>query len=188
MIVDYRTKVTAKRDSIQIPANTKFASIRFGFGGSEGVTSKGKNYLLIKKNASLRLEENVRIAEGFSLRIENGSTLRIGKNFYANKNLFISCSNGIDIEDQVLVGWNVEIRDSDGHNVYYSDKNTTSYKQVKIGRHVWIAAYSLIMGNTEIGNESVVSIRSITNKKYEDHCLLAGSPAREIRKIEYWKN
>ena len=107
-----------------------------------------------------------------------------------HKNLFLSATNKIVIQDNVLLGWNVEIRDNDGHKILYDKESSfvqNSTKKVIIREKVWISSNVLIMGNTDIGANSVVGVRSMTNKVYPSHSLIAGSPGRIIRKIYDWE-
>jgi acetyltransferase-like isoleucine patch superfamily enzyme len=185
ILIHYKTKFNVAKNSIKLK-EFKSLGIRFGFGGSEGVHSRSSNYLIVREGSNLVLHSNVRIAAGFSIRIENNSTLELGDNFYANKNLFTSCSNGILIDSDVLIGWGVEIRDADGHKVYY-DGAINALKKVKIEKNVWITSYCLVLGNTHIKNNSVVAMRSLTNKEFEENTLIAGMPAKKIKTITGWE-
>lgn len=43
---------------------------------------------------------------------------RLGNDFYANRNLTIQCEKQILFGDNDLLGWNVSVRDTDGHRIY----------------------------------------------------------------------
>ena len=187
VLISPHTKVSAKKGSIIIPNDAKYKHIMLGFGGSKGVESNKKNSLILSDKTKLIFLGQSYISSGFSIRLDNSAEVVVGKNFNSNKNLFLSSSNKIEIGNNVLLGWNVEIRDSDGHTIIYNNDITdTSNKQVFIGDDVWIASQVLILGKSYISENSVVGIRSMTNKKFESHSLIAGSPARKIKTIQGW--
>lgn len=57
-------------------------------------------------------------SEGISIRIGPNGTLNIGNNFAANKKCSLICDGDMKMGNDVLLGWKVNIRDSDGHVVY----------------------------------------------------------------------
>jgi len=115
--------------------------------------------------------------------------LIFGKNFCANRNTFISCSKQIVFGDDVLLGWNVSIRDSDGHTLITDGKPHIKRKPVIVGNHVWVCAHSHILKGTVIGSNSVVGYGSImTNGSNEDNVLWAGIPATILRRNIDWTN
>jgi acetyltransferase-like isoleucine patch superfamily enzyme len=126
------------------------------------------------------------ISKGSSIRV-SGGRLTIGNNFYMNKNCFISCSEKISIGENVLLGWNVNIRDSDGHEIIYNGESKKSIKPVIIGNHVWIASFSDILKGVFLPNDSVIGYRSCVTKGFgESHCLIVGCPAKVVRKNIDW--
>lgn len=187
LLVSSSTKVKAKKGSIDISETVSKRRVKLGFSGSEGVAESSKGSLIINGSGKLIFKGNASIAKGFSIRIEDNGVLSIGDNFCANKNIFISASNEITIGDDVVIGWNAEIRDSNGHTIVYENNiSSVNNKNVYIGNDVWLASYTLIMGNSHISSNSVVGMRSMTNKKFEGNSLIAGSPAVKIKSIVGW--
>ena len=92
----------------------------------------------------------------------------------------------------MLLGWNVNVRDSDGHNIEYDMASTLIQPNIKepqctIGNHVWLASYVDILRGVGISDESVVAYRSCVTKSFNDEaCLIAGYPAKVIRKNIKW--
>lgn len=52
------------------------------------------------------------------IRVARNGSLNIGKNFVVNKNSSISCCGNITIGEEVLLGWKVNIKNSDWHTFY----------------------------------------------------------------------
>jgi putative colanic acid biosynthesis acetyltransferase WcaF len=64
--------------------------------------------------------------------------------------------------------------DSPIHEVHGGD--------VTIGHHVWIASGVTILPNVNIGNGAVIASASVVHKDVEELSIVAGNPAKEIRK------
>jgi acetyltransferase-like isoleucine patch superfamily enzyme len=52
----------------------------------------------------------------------------------------------------------------------------------KIGRDVWIGANAVILGGVTIGEGAVVAAGAVVNQDVEPGAVVAGVPARKIRK------
>lgn len=53
-----------------------------------------------------------------------------------------------------------------------------------IGNDVYISAGARIIGNTHIGNNVIIGANAVVNKDVEDNTIVAGVPAKVIRKID----
>lgn len=115
--------------------------------------------------------------------------LEIGQDFYCNKNCTISCNDRIHIGDQVLLGWDVELLDSDNHRVIHHNKAEASgHGPITIGNHVWVAAASHILKNSTIPDGSVVAYHSLVTKRFEGkNLLLGGCPAKVLEEQIEWE-
>lgn len=142
------------------------------------------SYLKVGKKAALIFEGTAEIARGSSVRIDGG-TLYIGNNFSCNKNCFISCNENVEIGSDVLLGWNIAIRDGDGHTVYPQNSNSHS---IKIGDNVWIASFVHIMKGVCIPNGSVIGYGSLCTRKFsEENTLIVGCPAGVKKENIRWE-
>ncbi len=81
-----------------------------------------------------------------------------------------------------MLGWDVNIRDSDGHYIIEKGQKKQIIKPVTIGNHVWICSHAHILKGVVIGNDSVISYGSIVLGKFNSNNLLIGGiPAKIIR-------
>lgn len=191
VFISYRTKVIGmKRGSILIKEQVKPCMFKFGFGGSIGVPSSGRSSLIIKDDSRIILMGTTRWGEGSTIRVENSAELILGNNVRGTKNIEIYCSESIVFGDDVLIGWNVVFRDSDGHtiiNIESGEKNKDK-KNIKIGSHVWIAANTDILKGSTIPNGCVVGYRSCVLKAFEtENVLIAGYPAKILKENIKWE-
>ena len=191
VLVSYKTKLKGiKKNKIIIDAPIKFGLIRIGFGGIDAIMENNCSFFRIDDTGKIIFKGKCLFSSGVSLRISNDSTLTFGDNFSANKNFTISCDNVTTIGNDVLIGWNVNIRNSDGHHIYdtVTKLNNPIVKPVTIGNHVWITSNVDILKGSEIPDNCVVAYRSCVLSKFTTpHCIIGGYPAKVLRENISWK-
>ena len=188
IFVGYKTKIDKLSRKIEFGCEPKPFMIRIGWGGTEGRECGKKNYLLLNENASLKFNGRCTMSSGLSLSLDKGR-LEIGDNFFCNKNCTISCNDRITIGDNVLMGWNVEILDSDNHKIVHRKKmESVTQGSIFIGNHVWVSAYAHILKNSSIPEGSVVAYHSVVTKKFDgEKLLIGGYPAKIISDGVEWE-
>ncbi len=118
-------------------------------------------------------------------------------NLHINKNISIIGSeinlrtnhSQIDIGEDCMLSNNVTIMSGDGHLII--DKTTHQPIHTngfcKVGNHVWIGKDSTICKNTVIPDGCVIGTNSVVTKKFkEQNSVIAGIPAKVIRKNIEW--
>jgi len=175
----YKNSINIESDKI------KFFMIKIGFGGSNAIREKkGIIYLNKKKGGKLIFKGSAKFSTGITLYNNTGIT-SFGNNFSANKNLFISCDNKITFGENCLLGWDVTIRDSDGHTILPEKE---SFKEILIGNHVWICAKVDILKGNVIGDNCIIAYNScLTGFKCENNNLIGGYPAKLLKNNINWK-
>ena len=53
-----------------------------------------------------------------------------------------------------------------------------------IGDDVYISAGARVIGKIHVGNNVIIGANAVVNKDVEDNCIVAGVPARVIRKVD----
>lgn len=161
--------------------------IKIGIGGSNAIKNS-KSLLFLSKNnkGEIYFKEKAKFSNGITLYV-NGGKIEFGNDFSCNKNCFISSDNKIIFGDDVLIGWNVTIRDSDGHKILYKNKKERENKVI-FGNHVWICSCVDVLKNTNIGDDCVIGYKSlVTNLEVENNKLVAGMPAKIIKENINWE-
>jgi acetyltransferase-like isoleucine patch superfamily enzyme len=111
------------------------------------------------------------------------SIIKFGKNVRINNNCsFISERKGINIGDNVLIGTNVEIIDSDFHNLDPNSrlKGIPKSDKVLIENNVFIGSNVKIMKGVTVGENSVIANSSVVIKSIVKNTIVGGNPAKII--------
>ena len=187
LFIGYKTHIDKLSRNITFGCEPTTFMVRIGWGGTEGRETGKRNFLHLNENASIQFNGRCTMSSGISLILDLGK-LEIGENFYCNKNCTISCNDCIVIGDHALFGWNVELLDSDNHKVIHQKKpEARNHGPIKIGNHVWVAAFSHILKNSTIPDGSIVAYHSVVTSQFEgEKLLLGGFPAKVIEEQIEW--
>lgn len=112
-----------------------------------------------------------------------GRHLRIGKNVFINGGATFVDLGGIEIADRALIGPNATII-SVNHPLEPARRRGVELKPVKIGKNAWLGANSTILPGVTVGENAVVAAGAVVSHDVPANTVVAGVPAREIKKIE----
>ena len=95
----------------------------------------------------------------------------------------------IEIGDNCSFGWNVTIKNCDGHYIVSDGELLNNKGDIHIGKHCWLCAESSVLKNGYLGDDCVLAYKSILTKKVSEQsgCLYAGSPAKIIKEKITWQ-
>jgi serine acetyltransferase len=111
--------------------------------------------------------------------------LRIGDRCAIGRGSHIVGHLSIEIGDDVFTGPYVYITDQ---NHGYEDPDVPIGRQwprnngVRIGSGSWLGAGAVILPGAQIGRNVVVAAGSVVRGEFPDHCVIAGMPARIVRR------
>ena len=117
-------------------------------------------------------------------RCDYGFRIEVGENFFANYNFIVLDGNYVRIGDNVWIAPNVGIY-SAGHPLDVDDR-VAGWEYafpVTIGNNVWIGGSVSIIGGVTIGDNAVVAAGSVVIRDVPADTLVAGNPARVVRRI-----
>ncbi len=122
-----------------------------------------------------------------SLFVGKNGKLIIGKNV-AMSSTAIVCREYIEIGNNVYLGGNVVIYDTDFHSLQPDDRldskldvSNARTAPVIIGNNVFIGAHSTILKGVNIGNNTVIGACSVVTHDIPANEIWAGNPAQRIR-------
>lgn len=181
----------------------KMTKVQYG----KNLLLKGMPIVFNKKGATIEIGENVTINSSFlsnlvglysrtiivtrthRAEIKIGDHVGIsGATIYARKKICIG--------DNTLIGGNAKIIDNDFHPIdsnlrleqIYADHpgeltDIIPTKEVIIGKNCFIGCNSIILKGTVLGDNCVVGAGAVVSGRFEDNCIIAGNPAKVIKKL-----
>ena len=118
-----------------------------------------------------------------------GAVIKIGNNVGISHTA-ITATQSVEIGDDVLIGSNCMIADTDFHPLDAdirrecpNDLTKTKSAPIKIEKDVFIGARSIILKGVTIGEGSIVGAGSVVTKDIPANEIWAGNPAKFIKKI-----
>lgn len=184
IIVSYRTKFLKLKGSIKIKGKIKTGMIRIGICGSG--TASYIPTILELYNGEIIFDEHAYIGGG--CQICNSGKMEIGNNVSFTGECHIICKKHIAIGSNSMISWNTQIMDTDSHFIYEDNNIINADDEIIIGNKVWISSNTNILKGTVIGNNNIVASGSIiTNKFYENNCILTGMPIKVLKRNIKWE-
>lgn len=112
--------------------------------------------------------------------------ITFGNNININNSFSIVSENEILIMDDVLIGYNCTISDSNFHNLEIEKRKRTDPepKKVVIGNNVFIGNNVTLLKGVEIGDNCVVASGAIVTKSFPENVVIGGCPAEIINKLD----
>lgn len=107
--------------------------------------------------------------------------LRVGDRVFINSNLLAMARGGITIEDDVQIAANVQLL-SNNHDPY--DRQVLTCRPVRICKGAWIGAGASILPGVTVGRHAIVGAASVVTHDVGDYEVVAGNPAKCIRKLD----
>lgn len=118
-------------------------------------------------------------------RCDYGKNIHVGEDFLANYNVTILDIAPVYIGDYCMIGPNTLIS-TVGHPL--SPKGRREKKSfgrpVTIGDDVWIGGNCTILPGVTIGNNVIVAAGAVVSKDVPDNCVVAGVPAKIIKRLD----
>lgn len=150
-----------------------------------------KKKIQIGKNTHIR---------GTLLIFNHGGSIKIGENCYVGDLSRIWSANSVTIGNNVLISHNVNIIDTNSHEIDHIDRangyinlvmagnNIINSKVVTapiiIGDHAWINFNVIILKGVTIGTGAIVAAGSVVTKDVPAWTLVAGNPAKIIKHLK----
>ena len=108
--------------------------------------------------------------------------IRIGNGVFINAGVVVYSEVAITIGDDVALANEVYVMDTNSHGIEGRDPLAAP---VVIGRGTWVGARAIILPGVTIGSRVVVGAGAVVSRDVPDEVLVAGNPAKVVRKLTY---
>ena len=168
---------------------------------------KGIPLIFNKKGAKLKIGNNVTIKSSFLSNLvglysrtvivtrTSDAEIVIGNNVGIS-GATIYARKGIYIGENTCIGGNCKILDNDFHPIDAEDRikllsdvhggdasEIIPSKEIHIGKNCFIGCNSIILKGTILGDGCVVGAGAVVTGVFEDNCVVAGNPAKVIKRL-----
>ena len=106
--------------------------------------------------------------------------VKIGKNVVVMPGCLMMSAGGITIDDGAMIAANVQLI-SNNHDLY--ERQIITCTPVHIGKNAWIGAGATILPGVTVGDNAVVGAGSVVTKDVAADTIVAGNPAKFIKRI-----
>ncbi len=150
-----------------------------------------KNFIKIGKGTHIR---------GELLLFAHGGKIEIGNNSYVGEGTRIWSAEGVKIGDNVLISHNCNIIDTNSHEINYMQRAETFRNMVNNGHakennnivsssiviedYAWLSFNVSVLKGVKIGQGAIIAAGSVVTKDVAEYTLVAGNPAKFIKKLE----
>jgi acetyltransferase-like isoleucine patch superfamily enzyme len=137
----------------------------------------------LRVGAGALLEPNVWITAPGSARV------RIGAGTFLNMGVMIAAQQLVEIGDHCMLANGCFVSDS-SHRYDDPEQPITwqgfvSKGPTRIGDNCWLGANVVVTSGVTIGERCVIGAGSVVTRDIEPFLVVAGAPARAIRRVEY---
>ena len=114
---------------------------------------------------------------------EHGLNIRVGERVFINQGCMLMDIGGIDIGDDVMLGPAVRLITS-GHPLDPAlRRRQIVAAPIRIESNVWLGAGATVLHGVTVGRDAVVSAGAVVTRDVPPATLVAGVPARVIRRV-----
>jgi acetyltransferase-like isoleucine patch superfamily enzyme len=179
--------IKRKLKIMQLTFANRGKNLRIG----KNLTVGGIKHIEIGNNVLLSDNIWLEIIEKYKTTTYPKASIRIGDNTGIGRNAVITAINEIVIGNNCLFGPNVYISD------HFHGNNSVEQIEIPVGLrdlftkgkvviedNVWIGYGVSILPNVTIGRCSIIGANSVVTKDVEPYTVVAGNPAKIIRKIK----
>ena len=140
---------------------------------------------VINVRGRLAFEGDYVLSQGCRVDVGPGAEASFGPGF-ANAYTKFIVMRSLRVGRHCVIGWNSTFIDDDQHALAYPGRRERA-SAIRLGDRVWIGANVTVLKGTSIGDGCVVAAGAVVSGAFDEpHCLIAGNPARVVRREVRW--
>lgn len=184
ILVGTKTKINNPQKIYMSPGGR----LRIGLSNVGIYTKEDITYINIRPSGQLKIYGSVGIGRGSRIFVGDNALLVIGESTAITGACKIITGNEIHIGSNCMISWDVQVLDTDYHNIYVDGELSNPSKGIMIEDNVWIGSRATILKGVRIGKGSVIASNSVITKDVEPYTLVAGNPAIVKKKNIDWRS
>lgn len=145
---------------------------------------RGKIKIELLDNAKMSIGRFLMTRGPLYLKCTQDAMIEIGKECFFNNNCSITAAEKIVIGNQCKFANNLVIVDHDHEIIKGHATEKLVSKPIVISNNVWIGANCTILKGVQIGEGAIVAAGSVVTKNVPEHSIVAGVPAKIIKKLD----
>lgn len=189
ILISHRTCLKKLRGTILLPDKTSIACIRIGFGDVP-IFDRKRSRTIFYNHGIISFKGKAKIGHGAKIVVKKNGHLTLGNRFNMSAESTIYCSHEIIFGDYNLLSWDVQIIDSDFHEVYQNGKPKVAINPdapIITGDSVWFCSRSTVLKGVNIPSNCIISANTnVTRSLQESFCIYGGNPAKVIKSNITW--
>jgi acetyltransferase-like isoleucine patch superfamily enzyme len=147
------------------------------------------NVLEALREERLEIGPHVLFEPGVWITAPGAARVRIGEGTFLNVGVMVASERLVEIGAHCMLANGCFVTDSshryDDPNKPITWQGFESKGPTRIGDNCWLGANVVVTSGVTIGERCVIGANSVVTKDVESFTIVAGAPARAIRKIEY---
>jgi len=186
IVVSYDSSFHCDKNNIDLNCDVRKGMIRIGFHEVPAYNRKRSKIII---NGRIEFNGEAHIGNGSIIYVSKNAKLILGDDFKISASSSIICYKSISFGNNIQFSWDCIVMDSDTHNII--DENGNIYNNdlpIIFGNNIWIGCRCTILKGSVIPDCCVIgSMSLVSGKKYERNSVIAGVPAKTIKRISGWK-
>ena len=136
----------------------------------------------------LRVNGDAGLGRGCLVEINQGATVELGHGSFINSRSQLVIHHGLRIGSGCAISWECQFLDEDFHTLIYEGQRKPDRNDIVVGDRVWIGSRVSVYKGTVIPSGCIVASNSVVKGVFtEENALLAGNPARVVKRNVVWK-
>jgi len=184
--VAYDTSFKAVMSGVIFDCPLRRSMIRIGF---HQVPACQRKKTEVRVDGILEFRGEAHIGNGSIIFVAKKGRMSLGDDFKISASSSVLCYKEIRFGRNIQFSWDCLVMDSDTHSIIDELGNTyNNNKPIEFGDNIWIGCRCTILKGSKIPDNCVIgSMSLVSGCKFDNNTIIAGHPAKSIRKIGGWK-
>lgn len=138
----------------------RFGLVKFGVNNVSLYPDSG---ISLENRGTIVFNGYLSVGNASAISVDETGVLEFGEKVIATSSLKIACYHSIKLNDNILIGWDCMMIDTDFHKLKYTDQKRYSkgYGSIAVGSNTWVANNCKLYKNSTIPENCVIGADTI---------------------------